>query len=68
MDAEELLLIKRTLKAAVLVASVSCVSARAAEALPAFPGAEGFGAKASPNGARARVIRVTTLKPSGPGP
>jgi len=51
---------------------VCCTLAHPAEALPAFPGAEGFGAKARPHGtssgrARARVIRVTTLKPSGPG-
>jgi alpha-tubulin suppressor-like RCC1 family protein len=35
-------------------------------ALPAFPGAEGFGAKAV-GGRGGRVIKVTTLKPSGPG-
>jgi pectate lyase len=34
--------------------------------LPAFPGAEGFGAK-SIGGRGGRVIKVTTLNPSGPG-
>src|SRR5918999_1523995 len=34
--------------------------------LPAFPGAEGFGAVAK-GGRGGRVIKVTTLKPDGPG-
>ncbi|MCS7070800.1 MAG: hypothetical protein NZM00_04790, partial [Anaerolinea sp.] len=34
--------------------------------LPAFPGAEGFGAAAT-GGRGGRVITVTTLAPSGPG-
>ena len=36
------------------------------EPLPAFPGAEGFGAH-TPGGRGAKVIKVTTLEPSGPG-
>ncbi|MFQ6099510.1 MAG: polysaccharide lyase family 1 protein [Armatimonadota bacterium] len=36
------------------------------ERLPAFPGAEGFGA-GTPGGRGGKVIKVTTLKPSGPG-
>jgi len=35
-------------------------------ALPAFPGAEGFGAAAA-GGRGGRVIKVTNLQPSGPG-
>ena len=34
--------------------------------LPAFPGAEGFGAKAA-GGRSGRVVKVTNLYPSGPG-
>ncbi|MFO7900763.1 MAG: right-handed parallel beta-helix repeat-containing protein, partial [Planctomycetota bacterium] len=36
------------------------------QALPAFPGAEGFGAVAV-GGRGGRVIRVTNRKPAGPG-
>jgi pectate lyase len=42
-----------------------CGAAVAAE-VPAFPGAEGFGAVAT-GGRGGRVIRVTTLRPRGPG-
>ena len=34
--------------------------------IPAFPGAEGFGAT-TPGGRRGRIIEVTNLNPSGPG-
>lgn len=37
-----------------------------ATAIPAFPGAEGFGA-GSTGGRGGRVIKVTTLAASGPG-
>ena len=57
---------RTTMKGAVLATLVCCTFAQAAEPLPAFPGAEGFGANAR-GGRGGRVIRVTTLKPSGPG-
>ena len=41
-------------------------SAAAGEPLPAFPGAEGFGAS-TPGGRGGRIIRVTNLNPDGPG-
>jgi pectate lyase len=41
-------------------------AAGAAQAVPAFPGAEGFGAVAT-GGRGGRVIKVTTLKATGPG-
>jgi pectate lyase len=47
-----------------LVAAIAFPSA--AHALPAFPGAQGFGAKAS-GGRGGRVIKVTTLAASGAG-
>jgi pectate lyase len=44
----------------------ACGLAAAAAAIPAFPGAEGFGAN-TPGGRGGRVIFVTTLDDSGPG-
>lgn len=48
-----------------LLLALSCASATA-EALPAFPGAEGFGAGAT-GGRGGDVLKVTTLAPTGPG-
>jgi pectate lyase len=49
-----------------VVLLVLCSVSTAAFALPAFPGAEGFGAE-TPGGRGGRVIKVTTLKATGPG-
>lgn len=51
--------------AAVLFSFTHTVAADPA-ALPAFPGAEGFGAKAT-GGRGGRVVKVTNLEPNGPG-
>ena len=59
-------LAKTRMKGAVLATLVWCTFTQAAEPLAAFPGAEGFGANAR-GGRGGRVIKVTTLKRSGPG-
>src|SRR3954454_14429876 len=45
---------------------LACCRANAASVLPAFPGAEGFGAN-TPGGRGGKVLFVTTLDDSGPG-
>lgn len=45
---------------------LTCFSVQATDVLPAFPGAEGFGA-ISVGGRGGRVIKVTNLNSSGPG-
>lgn len=54
------------LVAACLVAGSAFPAVSAAQSLPSFPGAEGFGAIAT-GGRGGQVIKVTTLASSGPG-
>jgi pectate lyase len=49
-----------------LLAGSLCVWSEAEEAIPAFPGAEGFGSK-TPGGRGGKVVFVTNLSDSGPG-
>ena len=54
-------------RATIVLAVVTIVeSGPAARAIPAFPGAEGFGSQ-TPGGRGGRVIEVTNLNPDGPG-
>lgn len=55
----------KTLVACLILLSTMGFAA-AAELLPAFPGAEGFGAE-TPGGRGGKIIEVTNLKDSGPG-
>ncbi len=49
-----------------MIGLLAGIAAAEDPALPAFPGAEGFGAR-SAGGRGGRVIKVTTLEPTGPG-
>lgn len=49
-----------------LAALLTCAAGMAEEPLPAFPGAEGFGA-VTKGGRGGRIIKVTNLNPDGPG-
>jgi pectate lyase len=52
--------------ATILLLGTGCAAAQAPAKVVAFPGAEGFGAVAT-GGRGGKVIKVTTLKPTGPG-
>lgn len=49
-----------------VVPALCCCFARMSLAVPAFPGAEGYGSQ-TPGGRGGRVIEVTTLEDGGPG-
>jgi hypothetical protein len=60
-------LIRRTRMIVVVMSLLTALSTVTADDLmPAFPGATGFGANTR-GGRRGQVIKVTTLKPFGPG-
>ena len=59
-------LVTLTIGLVLLVGAAAAAAQRTRKPIPAFPGAEGFGA-ATPGGRGGRIIEVTNLNTSGPG-